>query len=206
MHTFIKLFLACLIFSLALFNTANAQSNDPLARVYITKPSGDMSNCGPIAALMLSKYSRQISLSNNLKANIQRLRKSIQRNPTSNRWWNNDDIKKYFSQEGIKYSSMDIKNKYTIKNQLDKHGIAIINVNMNNLSRGKAIGKPYSTFPFPGGWGHYLVVVGYKQVGKRLLFEIHDSYIKGGNNRLYDADEIQFALKRYNPEILVVRP
>jgi len=100
---------------------------------------------------------------------------------------------------------MRTQNKYTIKDQLDKNGAVVINVNMNNLSRGKYTGKPYFTFPFPGGWGHFLVIVGYKQIGNKLMYEIHDSFIKGGNNRLYDADEIQFALTRYNPEILVVQ-
>ena len=115
------------------------------------------------------------------------------------------DIKKFFTQEGIKHRLLQSQNKYTIKNQLDENGAVIINVNMNNLSRGKTIGKPYFTFPFPGGWGHFLVVVGYEKIGNKLMYEVHDSFIKGGNNRLYDADEIQNALQRYNPQMLVVQ-
>ncbi len=187
------------------FNIANAQSIDPLGNIYITKNPGDLSNCGPIAALMLSKFSKRGALSKDLMGNIQYARRSIQRNPNSNRWWSIRDIKKYFTQEGIKHRLITSRSRDTIKNQLDKKSAVIINVNMNNLSRGKNIGKPYFTFPFPGGWGHFLVIVGYKQMGRKLMYEVHDSYIKGGNNRLYDADEIQFALQRYNPNILVVQ-
>lgn len=186
------------------FNIANAHSLDPSGEIYITKKPGDLSNCGPIAALMLSKFSKRGALSKDLMSNIQYARKSIQKNPDSNRWWSINDIEKYFVKEGIKHHLLVSKNKYTIKNQLDNKAIVIINVNMNNLSRGKNSGKPYFTFPIPGGWGHFLVIVGYKQVGERLMYEVHDSFIKGGNNRLYGANEIQFALQRYNPNILAV--
>ncbi len=200
----------CLSFLLTLtsliFTTStNAQSNDPFGDIYITRKAGDLSNCGPIAALMLSNYFKKTASSPNLLAKISYARKISQVNKNSNRWWRIGDVKKYFSHEKIKHKSVTFQNKYTITNQLDKNGIVLINVNMNNLSRGKEIGKPYFTFPFPGGWGHFLVIVGYKKVGNKLLFEVHDSYVRNGNNRLYDADEIQFALNRYNPEILIVK-
>lgn len=203
----LKLYLSSLILFITFssFNVANAQSVDPFGDIYITKTPGDLSNCGPIAALMLSKFSKRGALSKDLASNIQYARRSIQKNPNSNRWWRISDITKYFAQEGIKHRLISTQNKNTIKNQLDQNSAVIINVNMNNLSRGKNIGKPYFTFPFPGGWGHFLVIVGYKQMGGKLMYEVHDSYIKGGNNRLYDADEIQFALQRYNPKILVVQ-
>lgn len=204
MHTTIKFLFSFLILTLLPFN-ASALSVDPFGDIYITKKPGDLSNCGPIAALMLSKYSKHKKITQDLDANIQYARRSTQRNPTSNRWWGMRDIKKYFTQEGISHRSIDSQNKYTIKNQIDRYGAVVINVNMNNLSRGRTTGKPYITFPLPGGWGHFLVIVGYKQIGDKLMYEVHDSYVKGGNNRLYDADEIHFALKRYNPEILVVQ-
>lgn len=204
MDILLKLLFSFLLFSL-LFANANAQSNDPVGNIYITRKAGDQSNCGPIAALMLSNYVLKTSSSKNLQAKIRHARNITQNNKSSNRWWTIDDVKKYFSLESIRHKSLTIQNKYSITNQLDKKGIVLININMNNLSRGEKVGKPYFTFPFPGGWGHFLVIVGYKKVGGKILFEIHDSYIKNGNNRLYDADEIQFALKRYNPEILVVK-
>lgn len=205
MQTTIKLCLSFLLLSLVPFNLASAQSVDPFGDIYITKNPGDLSNCGPIAALMLSKFSKRGTLSEDLSANIQYARRSTQKNKNSNRWWRMSDIKKYFAQEGIKNHLLKSQNKYTIKNQLDKNGAVIINVNMNNLSRGETIGKPYFTFPIPGGWGHFLVIVGYKQIGGKLMYEVHDSFIKDGNNRLYNADEIQFALERYNPKMLVVQ-
>jgi len=205
MHTTVKLCLTFLFISLLPVNLANAQSLDPFGDIYITKNPGDLSNCGPIAALMLTKFSKRNSLTNNLSQNIQYARRSTQKNQSSNRWWRMSDLKKFFTHERIKHYSLKVQNKYTIKNQLDNNDAVVINVNMNNLSRGKYTGKPYFTFPLPGGWGHFLVIVGYKQIGNKLMYEIHDSFIKGGNNRLYDADEIQYALTRYNPEILVVQ-
>jgi len=205
MQTTIKLCLSFLLLSLIPLNLASAQSVDPFGDIYITKEPGDLSNCGPIAALMLSKFSKRTTLSDDLSKNIQYARRSTQKKPTSNRWWRMSDINKFLTQEDISHHFLKSQNKYTIKNQLDKNDAVVINVNMNNLSRGKSIGKPYFTFPIPGGWGHFLVIVGYKQIGNKLVYEAHDSFIKGGNNRFYDADEIQFALERYNPQILVVQ-
>ena len=205
MQTTIKLCLLFLLLSLTPFNLASAQSVDPFGDIYITKNPGDLSNCGPIAALMISKFSKRGTPSDDLSANIRYARQSTQSKPTSSRWWRMSDIKKFLTREGINHRILESQNKFTIKNHLDRNSAIVINVNMNNLSRGKNIGKPYYTFPIPGGWGHFLVIVGYKQMGNKLMYEAHDSFIKGGNNRLYDADEIQYALERYNPKMLVVQ-
>jgi hypothetical protein len=199
-----KLILIPLFFFL-LISTGYAKSNDPFGDIYIAKKFGDLSNCGPIAALMLSKYIKKELPTEGLYSNIKYARKSVQSNVDSFRWWRMSDIKKYFSHENIKHTSLIVRDSETIKDELDKNGIVVINVNMNNLSRGGDIGKPYFTFPIPGGWGHFLVIVGYKEVNNKLVFEIHDSFVKKGNNRSYFADDILYALKRYNPEILVVK-
>jgi len=96
MQTTIKLCLSFLLISLVPFNLANAQSIDPYGDIYISKKSGDFSNCGPIAALMLTKFSKRNSLSSNLGQNIQYVRQSTQRNNRSNRWWRMNDLKKFF--------------------------------------------------------------------------------------------------------------
>ena len=198
-----RLFLSTLIFFL-LISSGYAKSNDPYGDIYITKDFGDLSNCGPMAALMALKYTKKNLPSTKLSSNIQNARKSVQKDKESNRWWRISDIRKYFLHEDIKHTSLTVTDSESIKQQIDKNGVVIINVNMNTLSRGSKIGKPYFTLPFPGGWGHFLVIVGYKEIGKKLLFEIHDSFVKKGNNRSYYADDILSALKRYNPELLVV--
>jgi hypothetical protein len=83
----------------------------------------------------------------------------------------------------------------------------IINVNMNDLPRQNGttnIGKPYMTFPIPGGWGHFLVIVGYQYNDNKLVFQIHDSVSNKGKNRLFYAANIVHAVKRYSPEIIVI--
>lgn len=198
-----KLFLSPFIFFLFI-STGYAKSNDPFGDIFIPKNFGDLSNCGPIAALMVSKYTKKKLPTSTLSLNIQKARQSVQNNKESNRWWRLSDIKKYFHHQDIDHTSLTVTDSESIKQQIDKNGVVIINVNMNNLSMGRKVGKPYFTFPIPGGWGHFLLIVGYKEIGNKLVFDVHDSFLKRGNNRSYYADEILSALKRYNPELLVV--
>jgi len=185
-----------------------AKSIDPYGDIYISKSWGDLSNCGPIAALMVSKFTQGKMPKNNLRSNIRKVRQSVQRDIESNRWWRMSDIKSYFSLKNIKYTSEradrnDLYDTSNITDHLDNNDVVIVNVNMNNLSMGRKIGKPYFTFPIPGGWGHYLVIVGYKYIDDKLVYEVHDSYSKKGKNRAYYAKDIVSAIKRYNPEVVV---
>jgi hypothetical protein len=113
----------------------------------------------------------------------------------------------------VQYDEVLMSNKQSIENRkheiisrLDRGGIALVNVNMNDLPQGSEVGKAYMTFPLLGkSWGHFLVVVGYKEVNGKMAFEIHDSYSKNGKSRLFYADNILNSIHNYNPEVLFVK-
>ncbi len=193
-------------------------SNDPTGRIYISKPAGDVSNCGPIAALMAKKYATQHFNVRHLSSSIRKARNMVKPLRDNNdhditedsidtSWWRTSDIESYFNKNKIKHYSLDInQGERAIVRELDRGNIMIINLNMNQMPRGfGSVGKPYFTFPIPGGWGHYLVVVGYKYKNNKLVFETHDSFSTAGKNRLYKASNIVSAAKKYNPQVLVVQ-
>ena len=208
MHSKFLRSIVSLVFFLFFLTPGFAKSNDPYGDIYISKDWGDISNCGPIAALMVSKFVQEKTPEDSLRSNIRKVRQSVQSNVESNRWWRMSDIKSYFSHKKIKYTSERIKKgdqfaSSNITDHIDNNDVVVVNVNMNDLSMGWKIGKPYFTFPIPGGWGHYLVIVGYKYIDDQLVFEAHDSYSKKGKNRAYYAKDIISAIKGYNPEIVV---
>jgi len=76
---------------------------------------------------------------------------------------------------------------------------------MNDLPKNAEIGKFYGTTRLFGRWGHFLLVVGYKQVNGQLAYEIHDSYSNKGKNRLFYAKDINRAITRYQKKLLIVK-
>jgi len=201
-------------------------SNDPLGKLFIKQATGDTNNCGPIAAFTARQFTTQNFKVKNLNASITAARTLItpsspeeaeeaedglgyaNDNKFDSRWWHTSDIKRYLIQHQVKISPLNIKQgTQALLNELDKGNIMIINVNMNDLPQqhdSTNIGKSYVTFPIPGGWGHFLVIVGYQYIDNKLVFQIHDSVSNKGKNRLFYAINIVHAIKRYFPEIIVI--
>ncbi len=225
----IKPLTVCVSIGLLVFSHSSSarlslsKSNDPEGTIYINKPAGDISNCGPIAALMATKFSQQKFAVHPLGKAIIKARQtvnqdailqdeteddeSITSNPGNARWWRTRDIKSYLTRNNIRHSSFSItQGERAMLREIDKGNIMIVNLNMNHMPRGFGdIGKPYFTFPIPGGWGHYLVVTGYSYKNGKLLLETHDSFSSTGKNRLYRASNIIKAVKNYNPNVIVVQ-
>lgn len=214
---------ACFSLSSHAANNNTGVSNDPTGKLFIKQATGDTNNCGPIVALVARKFSTQDFQVQNLNKSIIAARTlitpssnqvddndelDIEPSPFDSRWWNISDIQRYLIQHKVPSSQFRIKQgSNTLLKALDNGNILIINVNMNDLPMGSglnAIGKPYLTFPIPGGWGHFMVITGYQYVDKKLVFQIHDSISKRGKNRLYYATNIVNAIKRYSPEVIVV--
>ncbi|HHL19715.1 MAG TPA: hypothetical protein ENJ33_08260 [Thiothrix sp.] len=204
-------------------NNSTIISHDPLGKLFIRQATGDINNCGPIAAFVARQFSTQRFKVKNLNSSIATARTLI--TPLSpeeiednlsytddskfdSRWWHTGDIKRYLTQHQVPISPLNIQQgTQALLKELDKGNIMIINVNMNDLPQQNGatnIGKPYLTFPIPGGWGHFLVIVGYQYIDNRLVFQIHDSVSNKGKNRLFYAANIVHAVKRYSPEIIVI--
>jgi hypothetical protein len=202
---------------------SSAYSNDPNGELFLSRTFLDFSNCGPIAALMLDKFSQPTFIKekpSSLNDSILAARKIVQKNEkrsdednVSYRWWRTSDIKRYLESKKIDYSAIDTSSSSSkerhekIINELKQGSAVVVNVDMNDLPLGfgSGVGKPYFTFPIFGRWGHFLVIVGYEEINGRTAYEIHDSYSKKGKNRLYYADNINKAIQQYNKELLFVR-
>lgn len=210
------LFLLLQFLLLLSFHSSYAQSNDPNGATFISKPFGDISNCGPISALMLEKYSKPELKIINLKNRIDKARHIVSgknNEASSNRWWRMDDVKKYLEKSNVKFTARKIPRTLSYKDNerymtsvLDQGHVLLINVNMNDIPRGSKVNKPYLTFPLLGkAWGHYLVIVGYKKMNNKVFFDIHDSYSIKGKNRLFNGYNIVKAIKHYNHEVISVK-
>ncbi len=204
-------------------NNTTIISNDPMGKLFIKQATGDTNNCGPISAFVARQFSTQSFKVKNLNASIATARTLITPLPSGiaedsliytddnkfdSRWWHTGDIKRYLTQHQVPISPLNIQQgTQALLKELDKGNIMIINVNMNDLPRQNGatnIGKPYATFPIPGGWGHFLVIVGYQYIDNKLVFQIHDSVSNKGKSRLFYATNIVHAVKRYSPEIIVI--
>ncbi len=195
---------------------AKALSNDPTGQIFIAKSFGDFSNCGPISALMLAKYINSDFSAGDLNTAIIKARKVTMKDKLGDvdyRWWNMRDIKKYLTHMSVRYDEVVMRNnvsigqrKSEIISRLNQGNVVLINVNMNDLPYNAEVGKPYTTFPLLGkAWGHFLVIVGYKEVNGQMAFEIHDSYSKNGKNRMFYAKNIVNSINSYNPEVIFVK-
>jgi len=210
---FYSLIVACLLLASA---PAKAFSNDPTGKIFIAKSFGDFSNCGPISALMLAKYINSDFAEGDLNTAIVKARKITMKDKSQGvdyRWWNMRDIKKYLTHMSVRYDEVVMRNnlplekrKNEIISRLNQGNVVLINVNMNDLPYNSEVGKPYITFPLLGkAWGHFLVIVGYKEVNGQMAFEIHDSYSKNGKNRMFYAKNIVKSINSYNPEVIFVK-
>jgi hypothetical protein len=195
---------------------AKALSNDPDGEIFITKLPGDIVNCGPVAALMLAKYINADFGQDSLITSINKARKIVMDDKSQEleySWWKMRHIKKYLQRMSVKYDRAILRDDQPLKERqeeiitkLNEGNVVLINIDMNDLSFGFEVGKPYVTFALPGiAWGHYLVIVGYEEVKGKMVFKIHDSFSKYGKSRRYYVDNILNSIHSYNPEVLYVK-
>lgn len=154
-------------------------------------------NCGPCAATMSIKWSDS----------------TFNRPPEYARnfyginggWWYTSDINNYLNDNNIPRAYIQLSNTADdtwekLKKQLDYGRIIILTVDMNYIRSATSIqfrvDKFYGTSP---GWGHFLVVKGYKIVDNKRYYEVYDSYSNGltytdgtfrGKGRFYQFTDI----------------
>lgn len=216
-HNQLILQLSTIIIIFIYSGNVHAKSNDPEGNIFLIKPFLDTNNCGPLVVLMARKYYKNNSLKGTIRQSINNAREQnstylkknhLKTNNIANRWWDIADIQDYLKHYKIPFNIKTITSDstYDILKKIDNNNIAIINVNMNSLPLGnRHIGKPYFTIPIPGGWGHYLLLVGYHYIDDELFFEVHDSYSRLGKNRLFKAKNIIKSLIKYNPKIIFIK-
>ena len=196
-------------------SVVSKESIDPQGDVFVQRTRGDTLHCGPLAAIMARRFADKRYKPEQTMSEIKNARGLVneflgrEKNEDFGRWWEFEDIETYLKFMGVKHKLVKMtKGRNTeiqIKELLDKKQMVLVNVNMNHIPRGRDANKPYSTFYMPGGWGHFLAVVGYQYKDNELYFEMHDSFSPQGRNRLYSAKYIIGSMRAFEPSFLHIQ-
>jgi hypothetical protein len=171
-------------------------------------------NCGPTSTTMAAKWSDQ----------------TFSKTPSDARaayrsgggWWYTGDIDNYLKDNNIQHYFNNLGNSETgtgqvIKSKIDGGNIVILCLDMyyiaaesNNMQR---IDRFY--YVNATGWGHFIVVKGYKIVDDQIWFEVYDPYSFGvrytdgtikGKNRYYRSRDIFNATSIWWNYTIVIAP
>src|SRR3569833_386083 len=129
-------------------------------------------NCGPTVTTMAIKWADQSYTGTPLQA-----RTDIYANGD---WWFTTDISTYLDQHGVNNTTVMISDfDNLIKSSIDNNKLVILCLDMysfidyNNKDY-QHTNKFYQTLN--AGWGHFLLVKGYKQTTTGLYLEVYDPY------------------------------
>lgn len=155
-------------------------------------------NCGPASTTMAAKWSNP-----SFTKTPEDARAAYR--PTGG-WWYTNDIDNYLNDNGIPHfiaslSATSSGTQLILTTQLDKGNIAILCLDMYYIRSEaypiKRIDKFYVANSV--GWGHFIVVKGYRMVDEQLYFEVYDPYCFNktysdgtlkGKNRYYRLSDI----------------
>jgi hypothetical protein len=157
-------------------------------------------NCGPASVTMAIKWADSGFAKTALDARMTY--------EMSGGWWYTNDVEAYLSKYNISHAIIHLSGnadstQRILTHQLDNHQIIILCLDMNFVRSSSAdsfrVDKFYPTTP---GWGHFIVLKGYKKVDGELFFEAYDPYSFGrinndqtlkGMNRYYRSEDLASA-------------
>lgn len=153
-------------------------------------------NCGPSSVTMSIKWADEtFSKSAEDARNTYR---------TDGGWWYTNDIVNYLNLHSVNNKTISISNVEVLTNEIVNGNIIILCLDMyyisDEIQDDWHINKFYVTNG--DGWGHFIVLKGYKVVDDELLFEFYDPYSYGkkyadhsikGKDRYYSASDIDQA-------------
>ncbi len=155
-------------------------------------------NCGPSSTTMAAKWS-DASFSNSAEDARDAYR-------FEGGWWYTSDIGNYLTDCSIPHQFIELSTnsqgtQQVITNQLDNGKIMILCLDMYYIRYGAfselRVDKFYATGST--GWGHFIVVKGYRQVDGEMFLEVYDPYGYGrtyndgtakGKDRYYRGEDI----------------
>ncbi|MGZ3945861.1 MAG: hypothetical protein ACXVJB_13030 [Mucilaginibacter sp.] len=170
-------------------------------------------NCGPTVTTMAIKWADSTFTGKPVDA-----RNLI---PEGGGWWFTSDIQNYLSRNGIR-SNIDTLADVAalVKNSIDNNNLVILCLDMFSVPfngvQFEHVQKFYQTSG--PGWGHFLLVKGYKQTTTNFFLEIYDPYSDGqyyslittgqmkGKDRYYVGSDIQQATAVWWPYAIVLAP
>ena len=182
---------------------SNSMSDDRTYNWYIDQStSGNFAaiNCGPASVTMAIKWADSGFAKTALDARMTY--------EMSGGWWYTNDVDSYLSHNNIEHAIIGLSGnpdstRNLLTHQLDNHQIIILCLDMNFVRSASVdsfrVDKFYPTTP---GWGHFIVLKGYKKVDGELFFEVYDPYSFGrmnndqtlkGLNRYYRSEDLASA-------------
>lgn len=171
-------------------------------------------NCGPTSTTMAAKWSDLAFVRTPADA------RAAYRQDGG--WWYTADIDKYLNDNSIPHYFTNLSSSYAgtqqvISSMLDDGFIVILCLDMyyirSETSSSERVDKFYATNST--GWGHFIVVKGYKTVDDRFYFEVYDPYSFGkvysdgvlkGRNRYYRTGDIFEATSKWWNYAIVITP
>jgi hypothetical protein len=155
-------------------------------------------NCGPTSVTMAIKWANENS--NKVPSDARNTYRQ------SGGWWYTSDIINYLNQNSINNYTIKIDQIDSIQSQINLGNIVILNLDMYYIRREEIsnwhIDKFYGT-GYTYGWGHFIVIKGYKIVDDKIYYEVYDPYSFGlkynndtlkGENRYYRSDDLNRAV------------
>jgi hypothetical protein len=161
----------------------------------LTGPASSV-NCGPTCVTMATKWFNESFTGTPLDA----------RNtyPMGGGWWYTNNIINYLNGKNVTNWTVPLSNMNIVKDEIDEGNLVILCLDMYYVSNGSSpdyrVDKFYNTNGT--GWGHFIIVKGYKIVDNKLFFEIYDPYSFGnkyedqtlkGKNRYYRSNDLDAA-------------
>jgi len=196
-------------FGLGILST-NEVSNDVKYEWYIDQGNtGQFSgvNCGPTSVTMAIRWA-----DGSYTGTPEQARSMY--HPTGG-WWYTDNIIGYLDYNSVNNYVVSLPDMSVLKAELDKGNIAILCLDMYFIrveDKGRwRIDKFYPTANT--GWGHFIVIKGYRIVDGNLLFEVYDPYGFGkaytdgspkGKNRYYRSEDIDDSTGRWWDYAIIV--
>lgn len=195
------------------FLQQNAANDCPYSWYFDQAYTGPYSsvNCGPTSLTMACKWADPAFAKTPEDA-----RKAYR---PDGGYWFPDDITFYLRDNNIPNSTLALPataegTMQTLKRQVDQHQIVILMLDMNSVRLTDDLryhtDKFYSTTP---GFGHCIVIKGYKQVDNEMYFEAYDpnsftrTYDNGslmGKDRYYRYEDLFEATKTWWPKAFII--
>jgi hypothetical protein len=171
-------------------------------------------NCGPTVATMAIKWADSAFTKKPVDA-----RNTYE--PTGG-WWSTRNVTDYLNSYGINNETDTLSNLDSlVKVNIDKNQVIILCLDMYYVSYDDLLSQHLNKFYETGapGWGHFILVKGYKQMTSTFYLEVYDPYSQGqeyfpsvipneprGQDRYYTSSDIKTATNVWNPYAMIIAP
>lgn len=170
-------------------------------------------NCGPTSTTMAIKWAD--STFTGLPADA---RNAI---PEGGGWWYTGDVQQYLRLHGINSATDTLDDVATVvKNAIDNNDVVILCLDMYNVPQVSFDYMHIQKFYFTAsqGWGHFMLIKGYKKTDTNFYLEAYDPYSDHetyasltpdqlmGQDRYYIDYSIKLATEGWWPYAIIVAP